>query len=336
MNINDYKKIKSCYDFSKFKLFETYGILNFNDKIYNNLITNIANDILEDKGIETTIYYKNEEVLKCKQLTYHLTWCNWCKNLRIFYEFANEIDSFVLSRKEFSTVNIISLFDREQLYLNNGALYIKINKLTTKSEIKGIIKHEIKHLYYYLKTNISTDKSNKDILYQETYIFCDDFNFFDILKNYYNDKVNLNELTEIEFKDLLIYCIYYLNLNECRSMIENISYEIENHITNRYLYLKTKQYVKINNIKDFNHYYLIRLSETFAVYMFIYDLLNEYNDTYVKIYNENFKNDFEEIYGVKTLKQFCKLMLKRIDEKIINKTYKIFNYYKNNFIDYED
>lgn len=29
-------------------------------------------------------------------------------------------------------------------------------------------------------------------------------------------------------------------------------------------------------------------------------------------------------------------MLKRIDEEIINKAYKIFNHYKNNFIDYED
>lgn len=52
MNINDYKKIINSYDFSKFKLFETYGILNFNDKIYNNLITNIVNDILEDTFLQ--------------------------------------------------------------------------------------------------------------------------------------------------------------------------------------------------------------------------------------------------------------------------------------------
>lgn len=318
---------KKYYDFSEFALFEKYGVLNFDDYSYQVLINQIVQDIFQHNGALENIYFNDELVLQEYKLEYSL---DWCKSLFIFYDFNNDnVDSFTLTKKEFESDGIKPLFAIDNNSLSVGSIVIKLNKSANRTQLRGILLHEIKHLYYYLKTKISTDKSNKDILYQEGYEFSDGFDFFHYIREYYRFNNVLDSLSETEFKDIFVYILYYLNLNECRSMIENINNEIRNHINDRYLYLISKRYSHEKD-KDLNVTYLIRLSETFAVYYFILLFLTEIktNNRYLRIYNNQFKDDFNDIYGVNSLNKFCDLMIERVNKEIVDKAYKLLNHYK--------
>lgn len=308
-------------------LLEKQGILEFGSEDYDSLLNRIIEDISQSKGVGNVPVKYNDVLFGTYNWIKCPTELTWLKNLNVLYmTSAKEPEYFSIVKEGFSINDEINAFNIKNNKYAEGTIILRISDFN-HNELYSVLRHELKHLFYFLKNKILLEDANKDILFFETYEYKNKIFFADYITDYKNfAPLGFVQIIK-NIDDFVVQSLYNLNLNECRSHLENVYSELKENIQRRDLYRDSFKHADKNGL-DFNSVYLKRLSP-------IYELYHILHDIYKAIYSYSTKNpefsenvtvipELNEFYGTKNFEDFCLFACQRIKKEILSKTKKLY------------
>lgn len=298
-------------------LVEKQGILEYESSDYEDLLNLIINDIKDTSFTDiVTLNYNNEFIDNFNLLTYSKTDICWLKTLNILIKFDDNEENYFTITKTGFTINNKNCFiiSNNRIEIGTIVLIFPYNQI---NYLKSILRHELKHLFYNLKTNISIDKFNKDIRFLESYNFKFKYSLDEYLQNF----LMTNNFDLKYTEDFIVHSLYYINLNECRAHLENIYQDFRDNLSNNRIKYTAKIDSKIKHI-DYYHMHMMYLSNIYLIYYLIFKIYKQLFGLSVNI--EHIRNELFDIYGIKSFKQFCNFVIKRLNEEILIKAEKLY------------
>ncbi|MBO6273351.1 hypothetical protein J6O48_11305 [bacterium] len=122
-------------------------------------------------------------------------------------------------------------------------------------------------------------------------------------------------------EDFIVHSLYYINLNECRAHLENIYQDFRDNLSNNRIKYTAKIDSKIKHI-DYYHMHMMYLSNVYLIYYLIFKIYRQLFGLSVNI--EHIRNELFDIYGIKSFKQFCHFVIKRLNDEILIKAEKLY------------
>lgn len=224
-------------------LYESHGILEYNNDKFKNIIGNFVHNIIipliHHNEIKCDSIISDISNEKCfKRLIMHCD-LSWIKDLHIYITPEKSISNMTLSSLYYEqnkkhdfpiTVNGEKKqpYSLSGSYINYMSIIINIDKNMSEEYLCGVIAHEMKHGYDMIKDKFIANISNRDIIYFNTIANSIPETYITKYWEYNNpeQKDFLESLNADEIFSLFCDMIYYLNLSEIQARLTNFSTEI--------------------------------------------------------------------------------------------------------------
>lgn len=262
---------------NKLPILEKWGIIEFDNDRYNNLVRQIKSDVLD------VIHNK-----KCPQLcsigsldnVYVLSYetddiCDWLDKLYILIMTdehgvtEDSYDSLTVNGLTISIDNeIVEISKIEDAKLKNGTISLEI--FNEPERLMSILHHELKYLYdlyinKYAKQNI---QFNSELIKSENIrtnlnLNDRDLNYYFSYKRQYENKINLHIIFE-----MLIYAVYFMDRSEITARLTNSIKRDNNddadlYTTYKYVFEELKDNLSVEDKDNFNKQYIKYFKEIY-------------------------------------------------------------------------
>ncbi len=289
-------------------LFESFGILDYNNSDLDNKIKDFVNNKLK------LVFYRNSiidydsfvktgehtESYKHFELDLNLKWVD---KLEIFAARGNKKESFILADiytdkgKEEFPIYYDGKWKPSYELSGNKIKYFSIviiyDKVTDVNDLIGIIKHEMKHGFDLFRDKFIVNHSNRDIIFFNNKLKDikviekkpDNYRYFETKYWEYPEddmKIFVGRLDILDFYKLFCDMIYYFNMSEITARLNNYKAEIERDKFN-----ETSQTYRL-------YYGLRKILETFKRFISEKDKVNFANE-YGKDFETAYEYDENEI-----------------------------------------
>lgn len=296
---------------------ERMHIVDFDNRLYVNFITELSKDIANSFIIfNNTQSFENLPIFQyrnCKinidngkiiTLTFskgELTYNNWVEHLTIVLHFNPKETAAKGFEKNIGYADLSSIKLGSEHRANTATIYLNnIKSLISPQTIEKTIKHELRHVYDYLKSKHSL---HKDLNFRATKLNGRPSGIFS-----YSDRDVKKNI------DSVLNSIYYLNQYEMQAKLEefanymqhcfkNLSVAVVVHIIKNKMYESTMEYSG-----DYKSYVSMK---------YFYDNIFE------KSNNEDYANIIQEMndaqaytHKFKHIKEFAKFALPKIEKQI--------------------
>lgn len=341
-------------------LYESFGVLEYDNEKFNFKIKDFVNDELK------LVFYRNSVIEYDSMIKYDNN-CKWYKHyeldidlgwvdkLEIFAARGNEAESFVLS--DICTDNGKVAFP---VYYNgewkpsyewrgNRVKYFSIvviyNRVADVNDLIGIVKHEIRHGYDLFRDKFIANHSNRDIIY-----FNDILNKLkttenkDVSYRYFETRYweypkedmrcFISRLNVLDLFKLFCDMVYYFNVSEIGARLNNYKEELENCACNNKsstfkLYSGLRQLVGVIKmcVSDENK----RIFSENYINMFETGYQYDENDIEDRLKDKMKKNKFyisfkhEGKYDIESFNKICDFYIERINKYFFKNADKIYS-----------